>query len=82
MKRTKTTYLVQEGIGFQESQRLIQVCRTQPFLILIDESKDASVTQVLAVVVRYFDEEKQDVCDAFFSQVRLKTALQRRSTKV
>ena len=83
MKRTKTTYLLQEGIGCQESQPLIQICRTQPFLILIDESRDASVTQVLAVVVRYFDEKKnRTYATPSLSQLKMKTALQRGSTKV
>ena len=31
---------------------------------MIDESTDISVTQILAVVVRYFDSNKHDVVDA------------------
>lgn len=55
MKRTKLAYVIQDGIAFDEKIVITNICKTQKFSIIIDESTDISVTQVLAVVVRYFD---------------------------
>ena len=43
--------------------------RTQKNSIIIDESTDISATKVLAVVVRYFDETKQDVTDSLLKTI-------------
>ena len=69
VKRTKLSYLVQDGIAYYEKVELVQTLRSQKFSLVIDESTDISVTQVLAIVVRYFDAQKQDVCDVFFDSV-------------
>ena len=37
--------------------------------VIIDESADASITQVLAIVIRYFDLKKLDVTDALLDTV-------------
>ena len=39
------------------------------FSVVIDESTDASITQVLAIVIRYFDLKKLDVTDALLDTV-------------
>ena len=39
------------------------------FSIIIDESTDISVTQVLAVVVRYFDPSRQNVIDTLLDTI-------------
>ena len=41
------------------------------FSIIIDESTDISVTQILAVVVRYFDSNKHDVVDALLDTIEV-----------
>ena len=69
MKRTKMTYLIQDGIAFHEEIDLNETLRETKFSIIIDESTDISVTQVLAVVVRFFDKTKRDVRDVFFDSI-------------
>ena len=69
MKRTKLSYVIQDGIAFDEKSAIADVCKTQKFSLIIDESTDISVTQILAVVVRYFDLSKEDVVDALLDSV-------------
>ena len=47
------------------------ICKESKFLIIIDESTDISVTQILAVVVRYFDSNKHDVVDALLDTIEV-----------
>lgn len=69
MKRTKLSYIIEDGIASHEKDLISEVCRTQKFSVIIDESTDISVTQILAIVVRYFDVKKEDVTDALFDTV-------------
>ncbi|GFN95610.1 hypothetical protein PoB_002211600 [Plakobranchus ocellatus] len=55
LKRTKLSHTIQDGIAFHEKMNITDICRNQKFSIIIDESTDISVTQVLAIVCRYFD---------------------------
>ena len=68
-KRTKLSYTIQNGIAHYEKLELNKICRTQKFSVLIDESIDASITQVLAIAIRYFDLKKLDVNDALLDTV-------------
>jgi len=36
---------------------LVRICQENIFSLIIDESTDVSICQVLAVVIRYFDQE-------------------------
>ena len=69
MKRSKLAYVIQDGIAYEEKHLVAEKCREQKFSIIIDESTDISVTQVLAVVVRYFDSCKQDVTDELLNSI-------------
>ena len=69
LKKTKLSYIVQDGIAYYEKNFLYDVCRNQEFSLLIDESTDISVTQILAVVVRFFDKKKLDVVDALLDTI-------------
>ena len=69
MKRTKLTYLMQDGIALHERQSQDEICRAPKFSIIVDESTDISVTQVLAIVVRYFDKNASDVVDRLLDTV-------------
>ena len=69
MGKTKATYLIQDGIAYYEKIDLVNILQNTKFSLLIDESTDISVSQVLAIVVRFFDETAQDVRDAFFESV-------------
>ena len=62
--RTKLLYTIQDGIAHYEKLELPEICRAQKFSVVIDESTDASITQVLAIIIRYFDFKKLDVTDA------------------
>ncbi|XP_047739955.1 uncharacterized protein LOC125178996 [Hyalella azteca] len=66
---TKASYLIQEGIAYHEKWEIVDQCRNEKFSLIIDESTDISVSQVLAVVVRYFDVEKNDVCDSLLDSI-------------
>ena len=68
-KRTKLLYTIQDGIAHYEKLELNEICRTQKFSVIIDESTDASIAQVLAIVIRYFDLKKLDVTDALLDAV-------------
>ena len=54
MKRIKASYVMQEGIAVKESESLSAICKKKKFFLLIDESTHISVSQVLAIVVRFF----------------------------
>ena len=69
MKKTKLSYIVQDSLAFEESNILADICKNQKFSLIIDECTDISVTQILAVVVRYFDHNKQDVVDALLDSI-------------
>ena len=63
MKRTKASYVVQHGIAHDQKQYVSTICRENWFSLIIDESTDISVSQVLAIVVRYHHQGK--VCDSW-----------------
>ena len=69
IKKTKVSYLIQEGIAYYENVELVEILQNTKFCLLINESTDISVSQVLAIVVRFFDPKAQDVRDAFFDSV-------------
>ena len=54
---------MRDGIAFHKKLEVTDICKESKFSIIIDESIDISVTQILAVVVRYFDSNKDDVVD-------------------
>ena len=58
MKRTKASYIMQDGIAYHEIKYLSDLLRGKKFSILIDETTDVSVSQILAIVVRYHDNGK------------------------
>ena len=55
LKLTKMSCVIQDGIAFHERLSLTTVCQTQKFSLIIDESTDISVTQILAVVDELLD---------------------------
>ena len=71
MKRTKISYVMQNGIAFHEKLEVKNICKESKFSIMIDESTDISVTQILAVVAQYFDSNKHDVVDALLDTIEV-----------
>ena len=68
-KKTKLSYIIQDGIARLEKIEVNDICRNQNFSVIIDESTDISVTQVLVIVVRDFDLKKLDVVGALLDTV-------------
>ena len=71
LKRTKATYTIVEGIGREESLDIIDVLKNQTFSILLDESTDVSVTQILALVVRYVNANTMQTVDRCFDIIEV-----------
>lgn len=65
---------MQEGIAYEERQAVANICKNQKFSLIIDESTDISVSQVLAVVIRYFDERKQESVDVLLDTIEVDDA--------
>ena len=70
LKRTKASY-VMTGVADQERRDISTILRTTKFSIIIDESTDISVAQILAVVVRYYDNVQQRVIDSLLDAVEV-----------
>lgn len=51
MKRTKLTYVMQDGNALHEKKSINEICQTQKFSIIVDESTDISVTQVGVIIL-------------------------------
>ena len=68
MKRTKATYTIVEGIGRED---IIDVLKNQTFSILLDESTDVSVIQMLALVVRYVNANTMQTVDRCFDIIKV-----------
>ena len=62
---------MQDDIAFHEKLEVTNICKESKFII-INESTDISVTQILAVVVQYFDSNKHDVVDALLDTIEVK----------
>ena len=71
LERTKAQYIMEDGIAFHERRFLAEKLRKTKFTILLDESTDKSVSQILAVVVRYFDDEKSKVKDSLLGVIEV-----------
>ncbi|BFZ21019.1 hypothetical protein BsWGS_24058 [Bradybaena similaris] len=74
MKRTKISYLMQDGIALEEKNDIAKICQQNKFSVIIDESTDISVSQVLAVMVRYYDETTCQVVDALLDCIEVEDA--------
>ena len=52
VKKTKSSYVMQEGIAWEEVESLSSICRENKFSIIIDESTDISVSQIVQFLLR------------------------------
>ncbi|KAK3888410.1 hypothetical protein Pcinc_007538 [Petrolisthes cinctipes] len=71
LKKTKASYVMQDSNAWEESHEIAKICQENKFSLLIDESTDVSVSQNLAVVVRFFDSKKTKVTDALLDIVEV-----------
>ena len=71
LKKTKISYVMQDCIAWEEKNEIAKICQENKFSLLIDESTDISVSQILAVVVRFFDTKKVKVTDALLDIIEV-----------
>ena len=71
MRKTKASYILQDGIAWEERESIANICKESKFSLIIDECTDVSISQVLAVVVRFYDEKKCKVTDALLDVVEV-----------
>ena len=74
LKHSKLNYIMQDGIAYTEKYHVAKICQKQKFSIIIDECTDVSVSQILAVVVRYLDYDKMCVVDALLDSIEVDEA--------
>uniref|UniRef100_A0A0L8H6C1 Uncharacterized protein n=1 Tax=Octopus bimaculoides TaxID=37653 RepID=A0A0L8H6C1_OCTBM len=60
---------MQDGIAHYERNEILEIFKKQKFSLLVDESTDISVTQILAIVVRFFDEQLFNDKDALLDAI-------------
>ena len=44
IKKTKASYVIQEGLTWEESEAIAKICREKKFSVMIDESTNISVS--------------------------------------
>jgi hypothetical protein len=71
LKPTKLSYVLQDGLTYSQCRNVVDRCKSQKFSVLLDESTDISVSQILAVVVQFFDERLYTVVDALFDLIEV-----------
>lgn len=74
MKKTKASYVMQYGLAWEEREEVTEMCKKNHFSLMIDESTDVSVSQILAVMVRYYDKNKWKVTDALLDILEVEDA--------
>lgn len=66
LKRTKITGVVKNVLGEGHKADLAQKLQNNQFSVMTDETTDVSTVKTACVVVRYFDQEAQKICSAFW----------------
>ncbi|XP_066938245.1 zinc finger MYM-type protein 6-like [Macrobrachium rosenbergii] len=74
MKKTKASYVIQDRIAWEEKQEIAKICRENRFALIIDESTDIAVSQILAILVRFYDKKRLKVTDALLDIVEVDDA--------
>ncbi|XP_068205452.1 general transcription factor II-I repeat domain-containing protein 2-like [Palaemon carinicauda] len=57
LHRTKCSYIIKNVIAKANKKKLIETLKEKKFSILVDEGTDISKVKIIAVLVRYFDDE-------------------------
>lgn len=69
LKGTNASYVMHNGLAFEEKYSIVSICPTQHFSLLIDESTDVSVSHIRAVVLRFLQDNA--VHDALLDVVQV-----------
>jgi hypothetical protein len=56
--RTKTTQIVKRAVAPDLLDDVVQICRSQPFTIMCDESNDHGNDKCFVILIKVFDDEK------------------------
>ena len=70
MGKTKTSYIVND-IAREEKFELAKILQSQKFSVIIDETTDISIFQILGIVVRYLDYKRSQVVNAMLDTVEI-----------
>lgn len=74
MHRTKCTHIINEVLSPYFKDLLIKDIGTSPFSLILDESTDVSVTKQLGVVIKYLNEERNEIVSTFLGLQQLTSA--------
>lgn len=66
LKRTKVTGIVKNVLGGGHKADLAKKLQSKYFSVMTDETTDVSTIKTACVVVRYFDQEAEKICSAFW----------------
>lgn len=64
IKCTESPYVMRHGIPHYEQPGVVDICRGQSFSIIVYGSTDVSASQIMAVVVRFWDKKSGRVVDS------------------
>lgn len=64
-KRTKTTHIVNQVLGPELDNKVTNLCQSNKFSIMIDESNDSGADKLLTVLVRVYDKDIQKITTCF-----------------
>ena len=67
--RTKTKYVICEGIALNLHEKLLESVQKVPFSIMIDESNKLYGSKFLCIMIRFFDETIGDVTTRFLDLI-------------
>ena len=68
-KRTKMSYLMVHGLADEEKQRVSTLLKGRKYSVMIDESTDISVSQVMALVIRVYEPNEMKTLDLLLDLV-------------
>ena len=63
--RTKANYMISDGMALDIEEKLLAKLKNVPFSLMIDESNKQYGKKFLCALVKYYDEEKDEVAIRF-----------------
>ncbi|XP_030767570.1 uncharacterized protein LOC115891269 isoform X2 [Sitophilus oryzae] len=66
LHRTKCSAIIKNVIAPSLLNELIEDVGTSPFSIILDESTDVSTNKLLAIMIKYYSQKRNDVVTQFF----------------
>ncbi|XP_060588036.1 uncharacterized protein LOC132743524 [Ruditapes philippinarum] len=66
-QRTKTTHILNEAMAPSQKNRVAEICRTNKFSIMMDESNDSGDNKSVAILVRVLDRSVHRITTRFLA---------------